>query len=366
MAKIARKTQKIFGSNASNNGQIGSAQTGTKVLSNDLDILQQLTAFVNGLNDVTISGQKLIPLEELQSLNYISTTQLAYLFQEGIPEFDNTLATEYYQNGIVKKPGTYELYGSKIDNNIGNALPSQADDANWQYLGQLSDLANLSALPKGYIDDVITYQTSTTIDWYGECRSDDNTTDLSVPQVSAITGTLSGASINTVYYMFVGQDAGLSIVAEFDTNIDGSGLSTITGAKRRVLSIVTDGIGGIIPFTSYNQKGGRLKVEYDADITEFTGTTTTLVLKTFTAPPNTEIFGQISGNSGVGARAINYSYTSSTSTEKTIANIVTSITAFWNFKFQIDGNSQVYIRNTVVGSEGNTAGRIRGYYDERV
>lgn len=144
MPKIARKHQKIFASSASNNGVFGSAQVGTKVLSNDLDTLQGLSAFLNGWNDAVISGQRLPPLEEAQTLDYIATYQLAYLFQEGIPEW-NTSAT-YYQNSIVKKTGTYQLYGSIVDNNTGNALPAAVDDANWKYLG---DLSAATGVPNG-------------------------------------------------------------------------------------------------------------------------------------------------------------------------------------------------------------------------
>ena len=135
MAKLPRKTQKVFAAGASNNGQFGSAQTGTKVLSNDIATLQALSAFNTGWLQAVISGERLPTLEEMQALHYITTSQIAYIFQEGIPEYDS--GTTYYQNSVVKKTGTYELYGSLIDNNTGNALGSQADTANWKYLGTL-------------------------------------------------------------------------------------------------------------------------------------------------------------------------------------------------------------------------------------
>ncbi len=141
MARIVRKDQRIFAGSASNNGQFGSAQAGTQVTSNDLDVLQQLDAWASGWNSATISSQRLPTLEEMQGIQYVLTSQVAYLFQEGIPEF--LLAAEYHQNSIVKKPGTYELYGSIIDDNTGNALPSQADNTEWQYLGDLAELVNI-------------------------------------------------------------------------------------------------------------------------------------------------------------------------------------------------------------------------------
>lgn len=141
MAKIVRKTQKIFAGSASNNGQFGSAQANTKILSNDPDTIQALGAWLNGWSDAVISGQKLPALEEMQGIQYVSTRQIAYILQEGMAEYD--AGTTYYQNSIVKKPGTYELYGSIIDNNIGNALPSAVSNSNWQYLGSLSNMTGV-------------------------------------------------------------------------------------------------------------------------------------------------------------------------------------------------------------------------------
>lgn len=79
-----------------------------------------LSAYLNGWSEATISGDNLPTLEEMQALNYINTTQLAYLFQEGIPEYD--AETTYFQKSMVKKAGTYEIYGSVTDDNTGNAL----------------------------------------------------------------------------------------------------------------------------------------------------------------------------------------------------------------------------------------------------
>lgn len=133
MAKIVRKAQKIFAGSASNNGQFGSAQAGTKLLSTDPDVLQALTAWDQGWLDATISSNQLPTLEEMQGIQYVSTRQIAYMFQEGISEWNG--GTTYYQHSIVKKAGTYQLYGSKIDDNLNNAL---TDAASWQLLIDLS------------------------------------------------------------------------------------------------------------------------------------------------------------------------------------------------------------------------------------
>lgn len=136
MARLPRKHLKVFASAASNNGQFGSAQLGTKVITSDIETIQALAAWENGWNDATVTAKRFPTLEETQSLDYVKTYMLAYMFQEGIPEWNAD--TPYYLNSIVKKAGTYQLYGSKIDDNVGHALPVAASDANWQYLQDIS------------------------------------------------------------------------------------------------------------------------------------------------------------------------------------------------------------------------------------
>ncbi len=150
MARLTRQFQKVFASLASNNGQFGSGKLGTKLETNNIETLQDLSAYETGWLDAVISPQTLPPLEEDQALHYVETYQLAYLFQEGIPEW-NALTT-YYENSIVKAAGTFELYGSLIDNNTGNALPSGVSDANWAYLGTLGQaIPDASTSTKGIV-----------------------------------------------------------------------------------------------------------------------------------------------------------------------------------------------------------------------
>jgi len=148
MPKIARKTQKIFAGSATNNGQFGSRQAGSGVNSADIAVLQSLAAYNTGWLQSVMGGSKVPPLEEFQALSYIETSQIAYLLQEGIAEYD--AGTTYYLNSIVKKPGTYELYGSLIDNNTGNALPaSGVSDSNWKSLADLTG-GSQSLVMNGY------------------------------------------------------------------------------------------------------------------------------------------------------------------------------------------------------------------------
>lgn len=130
MAALPRVLQKIFGVSG-NNGVVGSAQASAPTLTNDIAVLQSLPAFSTGLNAVVESSKKLPPLEEIQALFNICTTQLAYIFQEGIAEYNS--ATNYSLNALVKKAGTSELYVSLQAENTNHALT----DASWwaAYLG---------------------------------------------------------------------------------------------------------------------------------------------------------------------------------------------------------------------------------------
>lgn len=140
MAKITRKTQKIFAETAGATGitEYGSPAGGSPVYSTDLDNIQT-AAWLTGWSAAALAGSEIPTFQDFNAIHYTVSSQLGYVLQEGVAEYD--AATDYYQNSIVKKTGTYELYGSLINANTGNALPSQVDDANWKYLGNLTDIA---------------------------------------------------------------------------------------------------------------------------------------------------------------------------------------------------------------------------------
>lgn len=131
-----RKHLKQFAGSATNNGQFGSAQAGTKVLSLDPEVIQALSAWDNGWAAAVLSGQRLPSLEEMQGLQYVLSYHLGYMYQSGIPEYN--AETEYMENSIARMAGSYRLFGSLIDNNIGNAL---TDPASWVEIIDLASVA---------------------------------------------------------------------------------------------------------------------------------------------------------------------------------------------------------------------------------
>lgn len=136
MPRITRAQQKIFAENASNNGVFGSLQSNDPVTSSDPATIQSRAAFGNGWNDATYSAELLPPLEEFQAIQYVVTRQLAYLLQEGIPEWDTN--TTYYKGSMVKvvSGDTYTLFESIIDNNTGNLT---SDTTKWKVCGVSED-----------------------------------------------------------------------------------------------------------------------------------------------------------------------------------------------------------------------------------
>ena len=118
MAKLPRKTQKIFCSNPTSEKQtsvFGTMKTADKQYSTDVGTLQSNAAYEQGWKSATIASYKPF-MEDFNTLNYINTSQLAYLFQQGIPEWDS--ATTYYKNSFCSYNG--DLWKSLIDDNLNN------------------------------------------------------------------------------------------------------------------------------------------------------------------------------------------------------------------------------------------------------
>jgi hypothetical protein len=138
MAKITRVLQKIFGLGGSSNViKFGSDVSTPIVYTKDVSLIQSLSAWTNGWASALVSS--VAALENQNAVNYVTTSQIAYLMQEGIAEYN--AETTYYQNSIVKKTGTVQLYKSKTNDNVGNALTNLAY---WSLLGDLSNMSGIS------------------------------------------------------------------------------------------------------------------------------------------------------------------------------------------------------------------------------
>lgn len=143
MAKLTRVQAKVFADSAAATeiGQFGSAVAGSKLETADVATIQGLSAWLDGWSEALVSGNRYPALQEMNGLLKVLSYQGAYALQEGIAEYDS--ATTYYKGSIVKKTGTFELYGSLTDDNVGNAL---VDGSDWKFL---CDLKATNAIPLG-------------------------------------------------------------------------------------------------------------------------------------------------------------------------------------------------------------------------
>lgn len=94
---IDRKIQKIFGGSLSPSGNIavyGSKKAGSPTFSDNVETLQS-TSWLQGIMGAT-SPDKAPYVQDLNSIFYVITKQLAYLFQSGVAEWDSQ--TEYFAN----------------------------------------------------------------------------------------------------------------------------------------------------------------------------------------------------------------------------------------------------------------------------
>lgn len=145
MAKIARATQTVFGTtgltptagfaaaaNGTTTTEVGSSNTPANIMTG------QATAWAAGWLAATLGASKFPAIEDMNGVHNVVTSQLAYLFQQGIAEWDS--GTTYNIGSFCCAVGTTQLYTSVGNANLNNALGSAVSNANWTYLGDLAQL----------------------------------------------------------------------------------------------------------------------------------------------------------------------------------------------------------------------------------
>jgi C1q domain len=154
MARIPRVLYRLFGVDGptADFGTFGSKAAGAPVYTKDVAVIQSLDAWANGWKNALQSGERQPFVEDWNAKDFVHGYMLAYLMQEGVPEWN--VNTEYHQNSIVKKPGTFELYASLVNNNTGNTLPTQTDDVNWKFLFPVRTSQLLGTLTDAQLDAI--------------------------------------------------------------------------------------------------------------------------------------------------------------------------------------------------------------------
>lgn len=125
MAKIVRAIQKIFGTNAlatDNIAQFGSLKAGTPNFSKDPAVIQGLNAYLEGWKSAVVNNNA-PALQDDNALNYLFSYQLAYLFQQGISEWES--GTEYHADSFCQSSGI--VYRSLQNTNLNKAVT----DTSW-------------------------------------------------------------------------------------------------------------------------------------------------------------------------------------------------------------------------------------------
>lgn len=120
MAKILRKNMKIFGSSPGVNeiAKFGSLAAGSPIFTTDVETIQSLSNYLQGWFAAVIGGNS-PAIEDMNALCYVYAYQLAYLFQEGVAEWNSL--TSYFIGSMVND-GLGTVFISLIDNNLNNAL----------------------------------------------------------------------------------------------------------------------------------------------------------------------------------------------------------------------------------------------------
>lgn len=131
MSKLSRVYQQIFGSTSLINqiSQFGSLAASTPTYSTDPAVIQALSKWLLGWNSAVL-GNNSPAIEDMNAVCYVFAYQLAYIFQNGIPEYNSL--TAYYIGSLVNSGGI--IFVSRTDNNTGNAL---TDTTKWNQYGNL-------------------------------------------------------------------------------------------------------------------------------------------------------------------------------------------------------------------------------------
>ena len=136
MAQLTRVIQRIFGSTGAttNFGQIGSQAAGTPQTTKDLTTIQALSQYGVGLTGISVNqGNTILPyIEDLNRLYLLLSSQIAYHFQNGIPEWLNNVDQRYYANVsfVTRNGNLYQAILGDDGANI-NAQRDPATETDW-------------------------------------------------------------------------------------------------------------------------------------------------------------------------------------------------------------------------------------------
>lgn len=134
MAKLSVVPQKIFGATGGTGefGAFGSDSVGTPVTTKNLETIQSLAPYLQGWFAATDNANEPPRIQDMNGLFFLITSQLGYLFQNGVPEWHED--NEYYatvsycqKGGVIYRSRT----GTDGSPNLNND-PATDDGTNWE------------------------------------------------------------------------------------------------------------------------------------------------------------------------------------------------------------------------------------------
>lgn len=134
MPKLPRITVRQFGASgvSTNFGQFGSKKAAAPQTSQDPSVIMSLAAWVNGWTQAAVGARFNPYLEDMNGFCLTVFYFLSNLFERGIPDWDT--GTTYYQGALVNDPAVPgDVYVSLTNNNLGNAIPGHAGNAQWKW-----------------------------------------------------------------------------------------------------------------------------------------------------------------------------------------------------------------------------------------
>lgn len=232
MSQLPRELQRIFGQNGGSSefGKIGSKAAGSPATTKDLALIQSLTEYLQGLNAiVSDQGTSVLPfLEDMNSLFFLTTSQIAYLMQSGVPEWNDE--TEYYKDvSIVLENGQLwiDTFGSGGTPNL-NFQPSTNQDK-WKLAGALriSDFSTLNMIINVQTGDTVDLDADNIvfIDNFGGTKRVDNI-DVTFDIANIMPGTSAKAS--TWYQLWLDSNLVAIPVPDLEGSADADVLNSLS------------------------------------------------------------------------------------------------------------------------------------------
>ena len=264
MALLNRVFQKIFGKSADSNdmGVVGSKANNSPQTSKDIATIQSLSNWESGMRNI-VSTSNAPYLQDHNSLFYVITYQLAYLFQAGIAEWNSS--TEYFSGrSVVLRSG--KVYIATANSTGVEPEVTSGWESSWKSLD--TDWGRINGSISNQTD-LIKY---VGVGYYAECNSSASAIlkeitlnnlvlegNGDIPEGTKITVCFKNGSDCLLYDANNdGASAKLKIttgsgtIKELYINIGGNALESPSGNRYKKL-FCPNSYTNIITFTVYNK-----------------------------------------------------------------------------------------------------------------